>query len=198
MATDGKRGGLQPTAEECSDLIFFAVLKDKVEYLIAQTEDTLATNPTSTSALRKRSKNLVKAWIELKAHYDRLCTIAGRSGWLQDQLQSSPGLAPEAIATLQRRYLEVHERAEAALKEAIKAAHEKANEAKTGPKNSGMKPSVEEEQAKEAALKKVVFYGQKIAAWERSIQAIADSKSAEIKAALRKDAIYEQKIAAWK
>ena len=83
MATDGEGGGLQPTAEECSDLVFYGVLKDRVEYLIAQMEDTLATNPTSTSALRKRSKKLVKAWIELKAHYDRLCTIASQ-GWLQD------------------------------------------------------------------------------------------------------------------
>ena len=75
MATDGEGGSLRPTAEECSDLVFFGVLKDRVEYLIAQMEDTLATNPTSTSALRKRSKNLEKAWIELEAHYDRLCTI---------------------------------------------------------------------------------------------------------------------------
>ena len=51
MATDGERGGLQPTAEECNDLIFMVVLMDKVEYLIVQMEDTLVTNPTSTSAL---------------------------------------------------------------------------------------------------------------------------------------------------
>ena len=60
-----------------------------------------------------------------------------------------------------------------------KKAHEKANDTKTEQKNSGKEPSVEEEQAKEAALKKVVIYGQKIAAWERSIQAKADAKKAK-------------------
>ena len=42
------------------------------------------------------------------------------------------------------------------------------------------------EKAKEAALKKVVRYGQKIAAWERSIQAKADAKKAEEKAGKKK------------
>ena len=112
MATNGERGGLQPTAEECNDLVFLAVLKDKVEYLIAQMEDTLATNLTSTSALQKRIKNLEEAWIELEAHYNRLRTIAGQ-GWLQDQLQADPYCIYHA--TLQRRYLEVHACAEDAL-----------------------------------------------------------------------------------
>merc|ERR1711867_339792 len=51
---------------------------------------------------------------------------------------------------------------------------------KTKPeqKNSGKEPSMEEDQAKEAALKKDVIYGQKIAAWERSIQARADDAKA--------------------
>ena len=37
--------------------------------------------------------------------------------------------------------------------------------------------ALEEEQAKEAVLKKVVVYRQKIAAWEQSIQAKADAKA---------------------
>ena len=41
--------------------------------------------------------------------------------------------------------------------------------------------TLEEEQAKEAALKKVIIYRQKIAAWEQSIQAKADAKAAEKK-----------------
>ena len=61
------RGDLQPTAEECNDLVFLAVLKDEVEYLIAQMEDTLATISTSTSALWRMIKNLEKAWIEFEA-----------------------------------------------------------------------------------------------------------------------------------
>ena len=45
--------------------------------------------------------------------------------------------------------------------------------------------TLEEEQAKEAALKKVVIYGQKIAAWEQSIQAKADAKAAEKKSSFQ-------------
>ena len=67
----------------------------------------------------------------------------------------------------------------------IKAARKKAIK-KTERKNSDEKPSVEEEQAKEAVLKKVVMYGQKIAAWERSIQAKDDAKKAEEKAVEKK------------
>ena len=93
---------------------------------------------------------------------------------------------------------------EAALKEAIEAAHGKVIDAKTGviaesshvsklpsavktscgvkativttqvEVNSGKEPSAKEEQAKEAALKKVVMIGQKIAACERFILAKAD------------------------
>ena len=101
MATNSERGGLQPTAEECNDLIFPAVLKDKVEYLFAQMEDTLATNPTSTSALQRKIKNLEKAWIEFEAQYDRLRTIAGQ-GRLQDQSKPSriaPITQPSSAAT---------------------------------------------------------------------------------------------------
>ena len=103
------RGGLQPTPEERNafgvlrDFFYQARdtlgrLKDKVEYLIVQMEDTLATNPTSTSALRRRIKNLEKAWIEFEAQYDRL--LPGRGGF---------------YVTLQHRYFKVHARAEDAL-----------------------------------------------------------------------------------
>ena len=107
MAND--RGGLQPIPEDRNtfgvrrDFFFQARdtmgrLKDKVEALIAQMEDTLATNPTSTSALWRRLKDLVKAWIEFEAQYDRL--LPGRGGF---------------YATLQHCYFEVHARAKDAL-----------------------------------------------------------------------------------
>ena len=80
--------------------------KDKVEARIEQMEKTLATNSTATSALRRRIKNLEKAWIEIEAQYDRLRTIAG-----QGRLQ---GLQVYH-ATLQRSYLEVPACAENAL-----------------------------------------------------------------------------------
>ena len=151
MATNGERGG------QCNPLVFLRDLKDKVEVRITWMEKTLATNPISTSMLQTRINNIERAWSEFKTQYHRLHFIAGR-GWLQG-LQAYH-------ATFQRRYLEVHARAKAALKEAIKTAYEKANKAKTEQKNSVKKPSIEEEQAKEAVLKKVVMYGQKIAAWE--------------------------------
>ena len=77
MATNGERGGLQPTPEECNPLVFLRGLKDKVEVRIAQMEKTLATNPISTSMLQTRIENLERAWTEFKAQYDRLRTIAG-------------------------------------------------------------------------------------------------------------------------
>ena len=39
-------------------------IKDKVEALIMQMENTLAINTTSTSALQRRIKNTEKAWTE--------------------------------------------------------------------------------------------------------------------------------------
>ena len=69
MATNGERGGLQPTPEECNPLVFLRGLKDKVEYLIVQMEDILATNPTSTSALWRRIKNLDRDWTNFEAQY---------------------------------------------------------------------------------------------------------------------------------
>ena len=53
MATNGERGG--------HPLVFLRGLKDKMEYLIIQMEDTLATNPASISVLRRRIKNIEKA-----------------------------------------------------------------------------------------------------------------------------------------
>ena len=41
-------------------------IKDKVEALIVQMENTLAINPTSTSALQRRVKNIEKAWTEFE------------------------------------------------------------------------------------------------------------------------------------
>ena len=78
MATNEERGGLQPIPEDrkafevLRDFFYQARdtlgrLKDKVEYLIVQMEDMLATNPTSTSALRRRIKNLERAWTKFKA-----------------------------------------------------------------------------------------------------------------------------------
>ena len=87
-------------------------IKDKVEALIVQMENTLATNPTSTSALRRRIKNAEKAWTEFEGQYDRLRAIAGQ-GRLQDQVQAEQDRAYHAA--LQRRYLEVHACAEDAL-----------------------------------------------------------------------------------
>ena len=45
-------------------------LKDKVEALIVQMENTLVTNPTSTSALQRRIKSTEKAWTEFEGQYN--------------------------------------------------------------------------------------------------------------------------------
>ena len=100
--------------------------------------------------------------------------------------------------------MEEEQAKEAALKEAIEAAHKKVNDAKAGrkgkkkeatrkakadvkaakkeatkKKDSSKEPSIEEEQAKEAALKKEAVYQQKIAAWKQSTQDKAnDAKAA--------------------
>ena len=62
-------------------------IKDKVEALIVQMENTLAINPTSTSALQRRVKHTEKAWTEFEGQYDWLRAIAGQ-GRLQDQVQA--------------------------------------------------------------------------------------------------------------
>ena len=77
-----------------------------------QMENMLVTNPTSTSALRRRIKNIEKAWTEFEGQYDRLRAIAGQ-GRLQDQVQAEQECT--CHATLQHRYLEVHASAEDAL-----------------------------------------------------------------------------------
>ena len=51
-------------------------LKAKVDNLIGQME-TLATNPTSTTALQRRISSTEKAWTAYEEQYDRLRTIAG-------------------------------------------------------------------------------------------------------------------------
>ena len=92
------RGGLQPIPEDHNA---FGVLrdsfyqardalgrhKDDVEVRIAQMENTLASNPTSTSMLQTRIENIKRAWTKFEAQYDRLRTIAGQ-GRLQDQVQA--------------------------------------------------------------------------------------------------------------
>ena len=78
------------------------------------------------STLEMRINNLESAWFKFKTQHHRLHIIAGR-GRLQG-LQAYH-------ATLQRCCLEVRARAEDALnEEAIKAAHEKANNAKAAEK----------------------------------------------------------------
>ena len=97
------------------------------------------------------------------------------------------------LSTFEELLVEEELAKEAALKEAIEAAHEKVNNAKAGrkgkkkeatrkakadvkaakkeatkKKDSSKEPSIEEEQAKEAALKKEAVYQQKIAAWKQS------------------------------
>ena len=70
-----------PTPKERNALVFLkdffyqgrdalGRLKEKVEVLIAQIEYTLATNPTSTSMLRRKTKNAEKAWTEFEGQYD--------------------------------------------------------------------------------------------------------------------------------
>ena len=80
MATNSKRGGLQPTPEEqARDTL--GRHKDDVELRIAQMEKTLAANPISTSMLWKGTENIECAWTEFEAQYDRLRTIAGKGGF---------------------------------------------------------------------------------------------------------------------
>ena len=112
-----------PTPEERNALVFLrdffyqardalGRLKDKVEVLIAQMEDTLATNPTSTSMLRRRIENAEKAWTEFEGQYDQLRAIAGQ-GRLQDQGHAEQDST--YYVALQHCYLEVHTRAKDAL-----------------------------------------------------------------------------------
>ena len=124
MATNSERGGFQPTSEEqARDAL--GCHKDDLELRIAQMEKTLAAiryrggllpfevrdffyqaRDTLVDTRWTRIKDLKKAWIEIKAQFDRPHTIAG-----QERLQ---GLQVYH-ATLQRRYLEVHACAKDAL-----------------------------------------------------------------------------------
>ena len=94
------------TPEECNTWATLERIKDKVEALIVQMEDALATNPTPTSALWRRIKNVEKAWTEFKGQYDQLRAITGEN---QAEQHRTYHIA------LERRYLEVHAHAEDAL-----------------------------------------------------------------------------------
>ena len=111
-----------PTSEEHSALIllkdFFyqgrdALVrhKDKVEVLLAQMEDTMSTNPASTS-LRRRIEESERAWFEFENQYNQLRAIAGQ-GRLQDQGDAEQDSTH--YVTLQHRYLNVLSRAKDAL-----------------------------------------------------------------------------------
>ena len=97
------RGDLQPTPEERNARDTLERIKDKVEALIMQMENTLATNPTPTSALQRKVKHTEKAWTEFENQYDRLRTIAGENQAEQDCTH---------LATLQHHYFEVQARIE--------------------------------------------------------------------------------------
>ena len=113
-----KRGGLQPTPEDQARDAW-GIHKDNVEVRIAQMEKALATKSTSKSTLWTRIENIVRAWTEFEAQYDRLCTIA-RQGRLQDPVQAEQDST--YYVALQHRYLEVLARAEAALKKKLTGA----------------------------------------------------------------------------
>ena len=100
------------TPEERNARDTLECIMDKVEALIMQMENTLATNPTSTSALQKRIKSTEKAWTEFEDQYDQLCAIA-EERWVQDQVRAEQDHAQHA--TFQHHYFEVRARAEEAL-----------------------------------------------------------------------------------
>ena len=99
------------TPDERNARVTLERLKAKVENLIGQME-TLATNPTSTSALQRRISSAEKAWTTFEDQYDRLRAIAGERR-PQDQVQTEEDRTNHA--TVQQRYLEVLARAEDAL-----------------------------------------------------------------------------------
>ena len=103
-----------PTSEERSALVFLkdffyqgrdalARHKDKVEVLLAQMEDTMSTNPASTS-LQRRLEGSERVWFEFENQYNQLRTIAGH-GRLQDQGDAEQDSTH--YVTLQHRYLNV-------------------------------------------------------------------------------------------
>ena len=64
------------TPDKRNSRVTLVHLKAKVENLIGQME-TLATNPTSTSALQRRISSAEKAWTMFEEQYNWLCAIAG-------------------------------------------------------------------------------------------------------------------------
>ena len=111
-----------PNTEERSALVFLkdffyqsrdalARHKDKVEVLLAQMEDTMSTNPASTS-LRRRMEESERAWFEFENQYNQLRAIAGH-GRLQDQGDAEQD--SNLYVSLQHRYLNVLSRVRDAL-----------------------------------------------------------------------------------
>ena len=87
-------------------------LKVKVDVLIGQIEDTLATIPISVSALQKRIESAGKAWNEFEGQYDKMRTSAGDKR-VQDQVRAEQDHTQHA--DFQRRYYDVLARADDAL-----------------------------------------------------------------------------------
>ena len=50
--------------------------KDKVEVLLGQMDDTMTTNPASSS-LRRRMEESERAWFQLENQYNQLRALAG-------------------------------------------------------------------------------------------------------------------------
>ena len=57
--------------------------KDKVEVFLAQVEDSMLTNPASSS-LRRKMEESERAWFEFENQYNQLRAIAGH-GRLQEE-----------------------------------------------------------------------------------------------------------------
>ena len=85
--------------------------KDKVEVLLGQMEDTMSTNPASTS-LRRRMEESERAWFEFENQYNQLHAIAGH-GRLQDQGDSEQDI--NLYVSLQHCYMNVLSRVKDAL-----------------------------------------------------------------------------------
>ena len=111
-----------PSAEERSALVFLkdffyqsrdalARHKDKVEVLLGQMEDTMSTNPASTS-LRRRMEESERVWFEFENQYNQLRAIAGH-GRLQDQGDAEQDR--NHYVSLQHRYMNVVARVRDAL-----------------------------------------------------------------------------------
>ena len=111
-----------PSAEERSALVFLKDFfyqsrdalgrhKDKVEVLLGQMEDSMSTNPASSS-LRRRMEESERAWFEFENQFNQLRAIAGH-GRLQDQGDAEQDR--NHYVTLQHRYLNVLSRAKDAL-----------------------------------------------------------------------------------